>query len=80
VAFLKLSKQEDINMVEKKTPDPLTLTPEMKSRLNLMTEDVNKARHAIEVLKGLGMETKAIEDKLEWAEQVRKTLLAEFGK
>jgi len=65
---------------ERKTPEPLKLSPEMKARLGLMQEDINKARHAIEVLKSLGMETAAIEEKLEWSDQVRKTLLTEFGK
>lgn len=54
------------------------LGAETKDRLDNMGPDLEKARHAISVLKDFGMSTKDIEEKLAWAENVRETLLKEF--
>jgi len=55
------------------------LPPEMTSRLTGLQSDIDKSRKAIAVMKELGMDTRELEDKLTWAETVRKTLLREFA-
>ena len=66
-------------MVEKKVDPVVTLPPEMKKKLMEAEGDLERAGHGIEVMKKLGMDTKELEDKLEWSKTVRKTLLEEFG-
>lgn len=65
-------------MPEAKEPSILKLPIEMKTRLHTMEKEINGARRAIESLKKMGMETRVLEDRLDWATEVRKTLLAEF--
>ena len=65
-------------MVEEKPEAVLTLPPEMRDRLTGLRSDVKKARHGIKVMKEMGMDTSMIEEKLDWAEKVRTTLLKEF--
>ena len=55
------------------------LPTEMTSRLTGLQSDIDKSKKAIAVMKELGMDTKELEDKLTWAENVRKTLLREFA-
>ena len=65
-------------MAERAAPPPVKLTLEMKTRLAGMEKEVEGAKKAIETLKKLGMDTRALEEKLTWAEEVRKALLTEF--
>jgi len=65
-------------MVEEKTPPIVKLPDDMKVRLGKMKDEISGARRGIAALKNMGMETRALEDRLEWAEGVRKTLLSEF--
>lgn len=66
-------------MAEKK-PEPIIKLPgEMKTNLTNLESELERAEHAIGVLKKLGMETGALEEKLEWSKSVRETLLKEFG-
>lgn len=65
-------------MVEEKLEPVLKLPAEMKERLETMKGDVRRARHGIKVMKELGVDTTEIEEKLEWADKVRATLLTEF--
>lgn len=65
-------------MAERPKRPVLRLPPEMRKDLETAREDVDRAKHAIEVLKKLGMDTTELEAKLEWAETARTTLLKEF--
>lgn len=65
-------------MAEEKKGDVLALPPEMRSRLENMRAEIKKARHGIKTMKDMGMDVSDIESKLEWAENVRSTLLKEF--
>ena len=55
------------------------LPVEVKARLEIAERDVAAAKKGIEALKKMGMDVRALEEKLEWAEGVRKILLAEFS-
>ena len=66
-------------MVEKKVETVVKLPPDMTTKLNDMTAELEKAEHSIEVLKKMGMETGPLEEKLEWSKHVRQTLLDEFS-
>lgn len=66
-------------MAEEKDVPVLKLPPEVKARLGNMEKDISGARKGIAALKHMGMETRALEDRLEWAEGVRRTLLKEFS-
>ena len=64
------------------TPKPksvFTLPKEMVERLKAGGADIEKAEVALAALKKLGMDTKVIEEKLEWSKMARETLLSEFG-
>ena len=66
-------------MAEKRANNIIRLSPEAKTRLAGQKRDIEGARAALETLKKLGMDVTPIEEKLAWAEDVRKTLLTEFG-
>lgn len=66
-------------MANAKKADPLIMPGETKARLENLQGDIDRARRGVEVLKSLGMDTKAIEERLDWSENVKKTLLKEFG-
>lgn len=60
--------------------EPLFKLPkEVTDRLKTQEPDIVKARKMIETMKALGMDTKEMEEKLDWAEKVRTTLLKEFA-
>lgn len=64
-----------------KSPEPssgIKLPPKMAKDLREQEVNVVRARKDIQTLKKLGLETKELEDKLDWAEEARKTLLKEF--
>ncbi|GAI81297.1 unnamed protein product [marine sediment metagenome] len=65
-------------MPEEKIEPILKLPPETKTRLETMRADVKRARHAIKVMEELGLDVLEIKEKLDWADNVRKTLLREF--
>jgi hypothetical protein len=60
-------------------PKPVKLPAEIKQQLEAQGEFVEVAQKQIQTLKKLGIDTKQMEEKLEWAEEARKTLLSEFG-
>jgi len=66
-------------MPAKKEEPIFKLPAEMKARLETTNTDIEKAQKAIEVMKSLGMDVSEMQDKLNWAKQVRETLLKEFG-
>jgi hypothetical protein len=51
----------------------------MKARMETANTDIEKAQKAIDVMKSLGMDVKEMQDKIDWARQVRETLLKEFS-
>jgi hypothetical protein len=65
-------------MAEEKAAPIVKLPPEVQARLGNLKKEIEGARRGIEALKNMGMDTRALEDRLEWAEGVRKTLLNEF--
>lgn len=65
-------------MAEKKIEPLIKLPPEARKRLEEMEGDLERADHSIEVMKELGMDTKVLEEKLDWAKRVKKILLREF--
>ena len=67
-------------MANDKAPtERVKLPPAMVKDLKLQEVSVVRARKDIQTLKKLGLETKELEDKLNWAEEARKTLLKEFS-
>lgn len=66
-----MAKDEVVNLMK--------LPPEVRSNLERMDEDIKSARNSISVLKKLGMDVRVLDDKLKWAENIRKTLISEFG-
>lgn len=56
------------------------LSPEMKKRLGDMETDIEEVKREIAVLKKMGMDVSMLEERLNWSENVRTTLLTEFGK
>lgn len=66
-------------MAEKMPRPVIKLTTEMKARLEGTTADIERAQHAIDVLKKIGMDTAELEDKLRWARETKDILLKEFG-
>lgn len=68
-------------MAEKKEEVPrlVTLSSEMKAQLGALDKDIASAERAIAALKHIGMDTSALEEKIEWAKGTRDILLEEFG-
>lgn len=66
-------------MAERVIP-PLFQMPEvMKKQLTDLQTQITSARTSIEALRKIGMDVSMIEEKLEWAEETRKTLLTTFA-
>lgn len=65
-------------MVERMIPEGFQMPPEMQKRLNDLKTQINTARISMEALKKIGMDVSMIEEKLQWAEETRKTLLSTF--
>jgi len=65
-------------MVKKLVTPVIKITPEIKARLEGTIEETIGIRKAIASLKELGLDTAAIEEKLEWAEKARDILLRDF--
>lgn len=62
-----------------KTPPRIKLPAAMVKDLKAQGDSVASARKEIQILKKLGLQTKELEDKLDWAEEARTTLLKEFS-
>lgn len=65
-------------MAQEKKKNRFIMPPEMTERLKSTTPDIEKAEHAIETLKGVGMDVSELEDKLDWIKNLKATLLREF--
>lgn len=59
--------------------DLFKLSPDIRQKLEDMVKDIEAAKSAIQTLQKLGIDTRVLEDKLNWAAEVRETLLKEFG-
>lgn len=66
-------------MAKKEVVDLMKLPPAIRSNLENMDAEIKTAKKSIGVLKKLGMDVRTLEDKLNWAEEVRSTLITEFG-
>jgi uncharacterized membrane protein len=65
-------------MADQRVSTIFKLPREVQDKMKGMTPDIEAARKAIATMKELGMDTKELEDRLDWAEKVRATLLREF--
>ncbi|GAI60921.1 unnamed protein product [marine sediment metagenome] len=66
-------------MAKGEVVDLMKLPPDVRANLEKMDTDIKSARNSITVLKKLGMDVRVLDDKLKWAENIRKTLISEFG-
>jgi hypothetical protein len=66
-------------MVEEIANVEFKLTADTKRKLNLLTAEIFRAKKAMDSLKSMGVGTEELEAKLDWADNVRKTLLKEFS-
>jgi hypothetical protein len=62
-----------------KSDKGVRLSDEQKKRLGELDDNVQRARQELEVMRRLGLDVTAIEEKLDWADETRKVLLQEFG-
>ncbi len=63
---------------ETKAKPVFTLPKEMVERMEKTGDDIDRAENGIAVMKRIGMDTRELEEKIEWVKNVRKTLLEEF--
>jgi len=73
-----MATKKDV-LADPERPASLKLPLEIVKQLKSQEVDVVRARKDIMALKKLGLETKVLEDKLDWAEEARKVLLSEFS-
>ncbi len=66
-------------MAETKLPAKITLPPEMLQRLKDMDSSIAESERGIAVMKRLGTDVSKLEEQVNWAKEVRKTLLENFG-
>lgn len=59
-------------------PPLVTLTEESKKNLAEMEAELQTARDNLEALKGLGLDTSALEQKVVWAEKARNVILQQL--
>ncbi|MBA7601423.1 hypothetical protein ES703_08496 [subsurface metagenome] len=63
--------KKDVEMVIK-------LTDEEKKHLEVLKGDIEKGEKAISAMKEMGLDVKALEERLNWAKTARDVLLREF--
>ena len=66
-------------MAEPKIPKEFQMPELMRKQLGDLKAQIDGANISIAALKKIGMDTKALEDKLTWAEETRKILLSTFA-
>lgn len=54
------------------------LTPEQIRKLRAAKTDIERVSGNLEILKSMGLDTKELEDHMNWAMNVQKTLLDKF--
>lgn len=65
-------------MTTKPKTEPIRLPPDIEKQLRNLTPDFDNSDRELAVMEQLGMDTRAVKEKLQWAKEVRKTLLREF--
>lgn len=65
-------------MAKTDTQNLMKLPADIREKLEKLTPDIAEAESAVNALKKLGVDVRQIEDKLNWAIEVRETLLKEF--
>ena len=65
-------------MAKKPEAPIIKLSAEDKKKLEAVQTEIGKAEKAVEALKALDVDTKSIEEKIEWAKKAREVLLTEF--
>jgi hypothetical protein len=65
-------------MADQRVNPLFKLPKEVQDRLKALEPDITQARKILETMKGLGMDTKELEERLDWSEKVKLTLLKEF--
>jgi len=66
-------------MADRKVEPLFKLPPETVRKLTSAKDDIEKSRRALVSMKEMGMDVKDLEDRLNWAEGVQKTLLRDFA-
>lgn len=65
-------------MTAQQKPEKVKLPPEVAERLKDLTANLESTRGQLASLRKIGIDTKKLEDQLDWAEMARKTLLEDF--
>ena len=66
-------------MAETNKVDKIKLPAEMLQRLKDMDASIAESERGIEVMKRLGTDVSKLQEQINWAKEVRKTLLENFG-
>lgn len=65
-------------MPTQQKPEKVKIPPEMAKRLKDLTANFATSKQQLAALKKLGIDTKEVEEKLDWAEMAQKVLLEDF--
>jgi len=58
----------------------IELPPDTLKRIQTSGDELEIAQRQIDLMKKIGMDTKVLQEKLDWAKSVRTALLEEFSK
>ena len=65
-------------MVDEPIINRFKLPDEVRRSMEKEAPEIAKADQALDVMRKLGMDVSELEDKLNWAKNIRKTMLEEF--
>jgi len=65
-------------MAKKAEEMVIKLTDEEKVHLEALKGDIEKGKKAVSAMKEMGLDVKALEERIIWAEKAREVLLKEF--
>lgn len=65
-------------MPPQQKPEKVKIPPEVAERLKGLTANLANTRKQLKSLNKMGVNTKELEDKLDWAETTQKVLLEDF--
>lgn len=71
--------REAKNMPENQTPHQIRITKETHDQLQAMKPDIEQAKRAIQALDELGIDTRALKERVQWADQAIQILGENFG-
>lgn len=57
----------------------IKLTAEDKKKLEVLQTDIERGEKGVSALKEMGIETKELAEKIEWAKKAREVLLRDFS-